>query len=126
MTQPPGPRTELRSPLELVNEMDRVLSFSKRGTKAVNDLRKEFLIAKLAYVQAAETRRLDLRREDPKLSQADRDSRARLDNWDLYLAMTQAESEFQYGRDKLNDLERELSKIQTESKLVMAELNLSR
>lgn len=120
------PRTELRTPLELINQMDRVLFFCKRGTRAIHDLRCEFSQAKGAFIRAFEERKLDLKGKDPKMAAADRESQARLDNWDLFVAMNQAESEFQYARDKLNDLEKELSKAQSESRLVIKEMEMSR
>lgn len=118
-------RHELRTPLELTNDMDRALFFAKRGTRAIHDLRTGFLAAKAAYTRAFETRKVELKDESPKLSQADRESQARLDNWDLYAEMNEREAEFQYARDKLNDLQSELSKSQSEAKLVIKEMEMS-
>jgi len=120
------PRDELRTPLELTNDMDRALFFAKRGTKALDELRKELLAAKLAFTKASEDRKLDLKAKNPKMSEADRLSQARCENWDLYVAMCERESEFQFARDKLNDLEKELSKSQSEAKLVIKEMEMSR
>lgn len=120
------PRHELRTPLELTNDMDRALFFAKRGTKAIHDLRKAFLDAKNEFMRAFETRALELKQENPKLSRDDRESQARMDNWDLYVSMTEREAEFQFARDKLNDLEKELSKSQSEAKLVIKEMEMAR
>lgn len=120
------PRHELRTPLELTNDMDRALFFAKRGTKALHELRKDFLAAKNEFTKASELRKLDLKAKDPKMSQADRESQAKLDNWELFIAMSERETEFQYARDKLNDLEKELSKSQSETKLVIKEMEMAR
>ena len=120
------PRHELRTPLELTNDMDRALFFSKKGTKAVDELRRSFLAAKLEYTKAAETRKLELKSENPKMSEADRLSQARLEFWDLYLVMSERESVLQFAIDKLKDLQSELSKSQSEAKLVIKEMEMSR
>ena len=119
------PRHELRTPLELTNDMDRALYFAKRGTKALHDLRKKLTDAKAAYMRQVEERKLDLKVENPKMSLDDRESKARLENWELWTAFCEAEAEFQFARDKLNDLEKELSKSQSETKLVIKEMEMS-
>lgn len=120
------PRHELRTPLELTNDMDRALFFAKRGTKALHELRKSLLEAKSECLRAIEERKLELKLENPKMSNDDRESKARLENWDLYITMCNRDAEFQYARDKLNDLEKELSKSQSETKLVIKEMEMSR
>lgn len=114
-------REDLRTPLQLANEMDRVLHFMKKGTNAVNELRKAFLAAKNRYLGA-----FLLFRREVTGAQAEKDNEAQLANWDFYVAMTEAESEVAYAKDKLADLERELSKLQTESRLVIKEMEMSR
>lgn len=104
--------------------MDRCLFYAKRGTKAIHELRVEYNQAKAAYIKASETRRLELKAE--KMSEAARESQARLDNWDLFIAMEEAKSVFDFARDKLNDLGSELSKTQSESRLVIKEMEMSR
>lgn len=120
------PRHELRTPLELTNDMDRALFFCKRGTRAVDELRRSFLAAKLEFTKASEERKLDLKAKNPKMSEADRLSQARVEHWDLFVAMSEREAEFQFARDKLNDLEKELSKSQSEAKLVIKEMEMAR
>lgn len=120
------PRNELRTPLEITNDMDRALFYAKRGTHAIQELRKAFLDAKNEFAVAFETRALELKQENPKMSRDDRESQARMDNWPLYVVMTEREAEFQYARDKLNDLEKELSKSQSEAKLVIKEMEMAR
>ena len=120
------PRHELRTPLELTNDMDRALYFAKRGTKALDDLRQALLAAKLAFTKASETRKVELKQEFPKMSEADRLSQARVENWDLYVTMCEAQAEFDFAKDKLGDLEKQLSKSQSEAKLVIKEMEMSR
>lgn len=119
------PRHELRTPLELTNDMDRALFFAKRGTRALHELRKALSDAKALYMRALEERKLELKVDNPKMSQDDRESKARLENWELWTTFCQAEAEFQFARDKLNDLEKELSKSQSETKLVIKEMEMS-
>jgi len=119
------PRHELRTPLELTNDMDRALFFAKRGTKALHELRKNLADAKAKYLRVVEERKLELKLENPKMSLDDREAKARLENWELWTAFCEAEAEFQFARDKLNDLEKELSKSQSETKLVIKEMEMS-
>lgn len=114
-------RDELRTPLQLVNEMDRVLHYAKKGTTAVHELRKAFVAAKGKYLNAFLVTRKDLTG-----SQEDKNNQAQLANWDLFTVMQESESELTYAKDKLGDLEKELSKLQTESKLVIKEMEMSR
>lgn len=120
------PRHELRTPLELTNDMDRALFFSKRGTAKLHELRQALLAAKSAYQRKAEERKLELKLENPRMSIEDRDAQARSENWDLYIAMCEAEAEFDFAKDKLKDLEKELSKSQSEAKLVIKEMEMAR
>ena len=116
---------ELRTPLQLVNRMEWVLHYAKKATHAIGNpedgLKARYLKAKMAYLKA----RLNYLAENQKGTKTDREDAAQLENWDLFEAMNQAELELQYARDKQSDLERELSKLQSESRLIIKELELA-
>lgn len=120
------PRLELPTPLELVNQIGRAQFYAKKGTAKVNELRRAYLKAKEAYSKAYKQTKIDLAQSGERMSQADRDDKAQLENWDLFVAMNEAEAVLQYAREKRDDLKDDLSAAQTESKLVMKELELAR
>lgn len=119
------PRHELRTPLELTNDMDRALYFAKRGTKALDAMRKGHLVIKLEWLKASSDRMLELKKEFPKMSEADRLSQARSENWELFVRLSESELELQFAEAKLKDLQSELSKTQSESKLVIKEMEMA-
>ena len=120
------PRHELRTPLEITNDMDRALYFMRRGTKMLNQLREVLVAAKTEFSRAAGERVVELKKEFPKMSKDDRETQARVENWDLYAAMCERQAEFDFAKDKLEDLQRELSKSQSEARLVIAEMGMAR
>jgi hypothetical protein len=112
---------ELPTPLQLVNEMDRVLHFGRKGTQVIHELREAFLAAKLAYTKAALYHKSAL-----TCSQAAKEDSAQLEHFDLYTVMAQAEVALIYAKEKRDDLERELSALQSKSRLVIKEMEMSR
>ena len=116
---------ELRTPLQLVNRMEWVMHYAKKATQAIGDpedgLKARYLAAKMSYMKA----RLAHMAENPKGTKTDREDAAQLANWDLFQTMNLAELELTYARDKQSDLERELSKLQSESRLIIKELELA-
>lgn len=121
MSDKPAQRDTLRSPLELSNRMEWVLHYMRKGTDTVAHNHAAYLKAKEAYTKA---RILSMANYD-KGSKADREDRAMLDNWDLYVAMNDAEAAWSYSRSKKSDLESELSGLQTESRLILGEMQLA-
>ena len=126
MSDEPVQRQELRTPLQITNRMEWVLHYAKKATHTIGNpedgLKKRYLDDKDAYTKA---RLLHLAESAGSGTKTDREDAAQLAHWDLFQAMNQAELELQYARDKQSDLERELSKLQTESRLVIKELELA-
>ena len=112
----------LRTPLEIVNRMQWVLFYLQKATHVIKDLRSDHIDAKDAYSKAAKLHVVSLAGQG---SAADRESAAQLANWELYDAMVVAEKALQYAKEKKDDLSTELSALQTESKLVLGEMQLS-
>lgn len=123
--KPFEPRHELRTPLELTNDMDRAMYYAKRGTKALDELRKEHLALSLEWRKLSSGLMLDLKKEFPKMSEADRLSHAQLSHWDLYASLCEKELELKFAEAKLKDLQSDLSKSQSESKLVIKEMEMA-
>lgn len=115
------PRNELRSPLEIVNQMDWVLRMAKRGTRVINQATAQYLEAKHAYQLAYKHSKLAATG-----TVGDREDSAQRDNWEKFVAMEIAELALKHAKEKRRDLEDELSKLQTEAGLVRTELNLAR
>jgi hypothetical protein len=113
---------DLRTPLEIVNRMQWILFYLSRATRTIKDLRNNYVDAKDAYSKAS---KLHMRDNAGKGSIADRESNAQLDNWELYEDMVTAEKALQFAKEKKSDLEQELSLLQTESKLVIAEMQMA-
>jgi hypothetical protein len=117
-------RTELRTPLEIINRMDWVLHYAKLGTNVVSEARSGYLDAKLAYLKAFMTSKLENRLGLGTVG--DREAQAQLDNWELFQAMEIAELALQHAREKRRDLEDELSKLQSEAGLIKKEMEMAR
>jgi hypothetical protein len=116
-----GQRTELRTPLEVVNRMDWVLYYCKTGTGVIYEARSYYLEAKLAYQRAFMASKLAATG-----TVGDREALAQLDNWELYEAQEIAELALQHAREKRRDLEDELSKLQSEAGLIKKEMEMAR
>lgn len=116
------PLDDLRTPLEITNRMQWALHYLRKATYVINNLRDEYVAAKNAYSKASKTYQISLAGQGSK---EDRENRAQIHCWDLYEKMTVAEKALQFAREKKEDLERELSAIQSETKLVIAEQQLS-
>lgn len=114
-------RTELRSPLEVINRMDWVLTQAKKGTLVIHQAREDYLQKKHDYLLAYKIARLDATG-----TVGDREDSAQIANWEKFQQMEVAELALQHAREKRRDLEDELSKLQTEAGLVKVELTLTR
>lgn len=114
-------RTELRTPLEVINRMDWVMSHVRRGTQVIHEARSEYLQKKHEYLLAYKLSKLDATG-----TVGDREDSAQVANWEKFQAMEIAELALQHAKEKRRDLEDELSKLQTESALIRAELSLTR
>lgn len=112
---------QLRTPLELVQRMDAVLGYARKGTKIIHQAHADYLKAKhdynLAYMKA-------------KLAAdgtvGDREAKAQLENWELFTAMEIAEMAMKHAQDKRKELLDELSKLQSEAALLRADMSLGR
>jgi hypothetical protein len=122
----PNVRDELRTPLQIDNRMEWILFYIRKATRAIGDpetgYRKQFLDAKDAYERAHKQSKLD---DEQGGTVGDREDRAQLANWELYKAMKQAEQVLKYAQEKKADLEGELSKCQSETKLIIKEMELA-
>lgn len=116
------PLDDLRTPLEISNRMQWVLHYLRKSTYAIKELREAHIDAKNAYLKASKMAQIRLAGQG---SQSDRENKAQIECWDLYEAMIVAEKAVQFAREKRSDLEAELSAIQSETKLVIAEMGLS-
>ncbi len=113
---------ELRTPLQIVNRMNWVLFYLRKSTHAIDELRNTYVDAKDAYSKASKITQISLAGQGAK---EDRENRAQVENWELYDAMQTAEKALAYAKEKRKDLEVELSAIQSETKLVIAEMQLA-
>jgi hypothetical protein len=114
-------RTELRTPLDVINRMDWVLHYAKLGTNVIAETRQTYLEAKLAYQKAFMRDKIDA------TGGIDiRETIAQSDNWGLYEAMEIAGNALQYAKEKRRDLEDELSKLQSEAGLIKKEMEMAR
>ncbi|AID58902.1 hypothetical protein PBI_GAIA_83 [Mycobacterium phage Gaia] len=116
------PLDDLRTPLEITNRMQWVLHYLRKATYVINELRDDFVEKKNAYLKASKTFQISIAGQG---SREDRENRAQIEHWELYEAMTVAEKALQFAREKKSDLEAELSAIQSETKLVIAEQQLA-
>ncbi len=86
----------------------------------MRNARDEFLAAKRKYQVALATTR-----QAEKGSQVDRADKALIAHEDLWAAMDTAEVTMKYAQDKKDDLEKELSGLQTSARLIMQEYNVA-
>lgn len=107
---------EPRSPIEIEHGMDRCVFYGKRGTRTIKDARVDFRKAKRDYQVAM----AKSRQADKVGSRADREDRAIIEHEALWEDMDTKEILMKYGEDKKDDLNRELSSLQTDSKLIIA------
>ncbi|AEL98085.1 hypothetical protein EUREKA_70 [Mycobacterium phage Eureka] len=108
------------TPVGIEKQMARALHYVKKGTRVVKETRSEYLARKRAYKLAlAEARQSDTG------TRADREDRALISTKKLWEEMDEAEVAMKYAEDKRDDLEKELSALQTGTKLVSQEYNVS-
>lgn len=122
MTDQPTLLDELPTPLEIVNRQQWLLFYLQKSTHVIRELREAHVDAKDAYSKAAKMHVVSMAGQG---SAADRESAAQLANWELYDAMVVAAKAHDYAKEKRGDLEVELSVSQSQSKLVIAEMQMA-
>jgi hypothetical protein len=113
--------TELRSPHQIIARLDEVMYQAKKATQIIYQARSDYLKAKHAYLREFKASKLEA-----KGTVSDREDQAQTDNWNAFVNMEIAEAALLHAREMRRDLEDELSKLQTEARLVRDEMALSR
>lgn len=116
------PLDAIRTPLEIDNQIQWALYYQRKATYVINQLREDFTKAKDAYTKASKTYQISLAGQGSK---EDRENRAQIEHWDLYEKMSQAQLLLEHAKDKREDIKSTLSAAQTETKLIIAEMQLS-
>jgi hypothetical protein len=111
----------VRTPQEIIVCLDEVMYEARNATGIVGQARAEYLWAKHKYLRAFKGSKLNA-----KGTVSDREDQAQLDHFDLFQTMEVAEAALLHARELRKDLEDELSKLQTEARLVRDEMALSR
>lgn len=120
--QKPPELPELQwTPESIALHMRHTVDRLENSALIVKKAHDAFLEAKRAYTVAKATRR---QAEDNKGSRDDRDDRATLGTMELFKAMDTAMVAHAYARDLANVLEKKLSALQTQAKLIMLEFNV--
>ena len=111
----------MRNPQAIIAHLDEVMFQARKATAIIYSARTEYLTAKHEYLKAYKTSKLAATG-----TVSDREDEAQVANWDSFKAMEIAEAALQHARELRKDLEDELSKLQTEARLVRDEMGLSR
>jgi hypothetical protein len=125
MSDEPTYLQQLRTPLDLVNRLEWVTFYLRKSTGVIHDLRNTYIAASDAYSRAYKQSKLDLRSDPNSGTVGDREDQAQLDNWQLFTQMNEAKSTLDYAKEKKADLESEQSKLQSEGRLIIKEMELS-
>jgi hypothetical protein len=113
--------SELRTPHQIIARLDEVMFQAKKATQIIYQARTDHLRAKHAYLREFKQAKLEA-----KGTVSDREDQAQIDNWALFQVMEIAEAALLHAREMRRDLEDELSKLQTEARLVRDEMALTR
>lgn len=113
---------DLRTPLEIVNRMQYLLFYLGKATRTIKELREAAVKAKDEYSKASKMHQISLA---GKGSKEDRENRGQVENWELYEDWQVKDLALQFAKEKKEDLEQELSLLQTESRLVIHEMQMA-
>ncbi|SKT46421.1 hypothetical protein [Mycobacteroides abscessus] len=111
---------EPTNPVEIESRIRDVVSYIAKGSAVVRNARDEYLAAKRKYQLALATKR-----QECSGSRSDREDMALIANAELWEQMDTSEVTMKYAQDKKDDLEKELSGLQTSARLIMQEYNVS-
>lgn len=106
------------TPESVAAQMRVTVDRLEKAAKIVSNAHDAYLAAKREWTVAKAVGR---QAEDNKGSRDDRDDRSTLLTMDLYMAMDTASVAYTYARDLSNTLEKKLSALQTEARLILAE-----
>jgi predicted Ser/Thr protein kinase len=95
----------------------------EKSAKVVKDAHEDYLTAKREYTVDKATKRQEYL-DGPRLSRDDRDDKATLDTVAQLKEMDTKMVAHSYTRDLSNVLEKKLSALQTQAKLILAEYNI--
>lgn len=107
------------NPVAIASEIRKASDRLENSAKVVADAREAHLTAKRAYTIA----KAAARQEAMPGSFNDRDDKATLATEQLWLAMDTADVAHTYSRDLAEALEKKISGLQTEAKLIMQAYN---
>lgn len=115
------------NPVQIAAAIRAATDRLENSAKAIRDSREVFLKAKRSYVLAKAAKRQDAKQvsEGRAPSYDDRDDMATIATHQEWLDMDTADVAHSYSRDLANALEKKVSGLQTEAKLIMQAYNTS-
>lgn len=121
MSEPELPPLEW-TPESIALHMRHTVDRLEKSARIVKIAHDEYLTAKRDYTIDKATKRQEYM-DGPRLSRDDRDDKATLDTVEQLKAMDTKMVAHTYTRDLSNVLEKKLSALQTQAKLILAEYN---
>lgn len=109
------------SPVTIAAEIRKAVDRMEEGAKVTKSARAAYLAAKRAYTIG----KAAARQENVPGSYNDRDDKATISTEELWFAMDTADVAHTYSRDLVNTMEKRVSALQTEAKLIMQAYNTS-
>lgn len=117
------PLETVRTPVEITNQMQWALFYQRKAIYVIHELRVNYFDAKNAYDEVADVFKRDNGQLYKTVSALD--AAVRCEFRELYNAVTDAKIALDHAIEKLDHIEKTLSASQTETRLVIAEMQMS-
>lgn len=113
------------NPVTIAAEIRKAVDRMEQGAAVTKNARAAYLEAKRAWTVAKAVVRQEANVPGARTGRDDRDDKATIATQELWVAMDMADVAHAYSRDLVNTMEKRVSALQTEAKLIMQAYNTS-